>query len=54
MTESATERLHQNMRDMWNETSIPKLVNEAEKKQIIQEIMHDEVPLRKETLKEAE
>ena len=54
MMSNATSRLHQDIRDMWNEVSVPKLVNEAEKKQVIQEIMHDELASEKQSLKEGE
>ncbi len=43
MMSNATSRLHQDMRDMWNEISVPKLVNEAKKKQVIQEIRNDDL-----------
>ena len=43
----------QSMRDVWNEISIPKLINEK-KKEVIQEIMHDDLASQKKTLKEGE
>ena len=42
----ATTRLHQDMRERWNEITIPGLVNDAnkaQKKRIIQEVMHDDI-----------
>tara|TARA_B100000287_G_scaffold57516_1_gene50617 strand:+ start:816 stop:971 length:156 start_codon:yes stop_codon:yes gene_type:complete len=44
--ETPISRLHQDMRDMWNDA--PK----SDKKKIIQEIMHDDIPSNKEELKE--
>ena len=42
------------MLERWNEVTLSTFINNEKKKKVIQEIMHDEVPLRKETLKEAE
>tara|TARA_B100001250_G_scaffold281465_1_gene243731 strand:+ start:1693 stop:1836 length:144 start_codon:yes stop_codon:yes gene_type:complete len=43
----------QSMKDIWSEISIPKLINEK-KKEVIQEIMHDDLTSQKKTLKEGE
>jgi hypothetical protein len=42
----------QDMREIWNEITIPTLVKEEKKKKVIQEIMHDDIPSEKQELKE--
>ncbi len=44
--QDATHRLHQDMREVWNEVTIPKALerqNIEEKKRVIQEVMHDDI-----------
>ncbi len=45
---------NQEMRDIWNEITIPTLINNVEKKEVIQEIMHDDIPSKKQNLKESD
>ena len=42
----------QDMREIWNEITIPTLVKKEKKKKVIQEIMHDDIPSEKQELKE--
>ena len=41
------------MLERWNEITIPTLINDDKKKKVIQEIMHDDIPSRKQELKES-
>ena len=42
----------QDMREIWNEITIPTLVKEEKKKKVIQEIMHDDISSDQQELKE--
>ena len=45
---------NQEMRDIWNEIRITTLINFVEKKEVIQEIMLDDIPSKKQYLKESD